>query len=190
MLLKASDPYTLHNPSKCELRVYLRHHGEPEEPPGPYEEVLRVLGKRHEKSHLGSFATVVDLSSASPAEREERTREEVRKEAPVIYQAGLKATTRFGGVDCEVVGEPDFLIYNGGNYVIRDSKMSRRITQKDHPEIFGQLQIYGWLFEQTFSKPPLRLEIHGGAGAIVEIPYDGTREALQNLEEKIGRAHV
>ena len=107
MLLKASDPYTLHNPSKCELRVYLRHQGEPEEPPGPYEEVLRVLGKRHEKSHLGSFATVLDLSSVSPAEREARTREEVGKGVPVIYQAGLKATTQFGSVDCEVVGEPD-----------------------------------------------------------------------------------
>ena len=62
MLLKASDPYSLHNPSTCERRVYLRHQGEPEEPPGPYEQVLRALGDRHEKSHLGKFQEVVDLA--------------------------------------------------------------------------------------------------------------------------------
>ena len=136
MLLKASDPYSLHNPSTCERRVYLRHQGEPEEPPGPYEQVLRVLGDRHEKSHLGKFQEVVDLSKANPAEREQRTLEEVKKEAPVIYQGGLRTKARLKGVDCEIVGEPDFLICESSNYVIRDSKMSRRITEKDHPEIF------------------------------------------------------
>ena len=88
-------------------------------------------------------------------------------------------------MDCEIVGEPDFLICESSNYVIRDSKMSRRITEKDHPEIFGQLQIYGWLFEQTFGRPPLRLEIHSGIGAIVEIPYDGDTTALRILEETV-----
>ena len=185
MLLKASDPYSLHNPSTCERRVYLRHQGEPEEPPGPYEQVLRALGDRHEKSHLGKFQEVVDLSKANPAEREQRTLEEVKKEAPVIYQGGLRTKARLKGVDCEIVGEPDFLICESSNYVIRDSKMSRRITEKDHPEIFGQLQIYGWLFEQTFGRAPLRLEIHSGIGAIVEIPYDGDTTALRILEETV-----
>ena len=78
MLLKAADPYSLHNPSRCERRVYLRHQGDLEEPPGPYEQVLRVLGDRHEKSHLGTFPKVVDLSKANPAEREQRTLEEVK----------------------------------------------------------------------------------------------------------------
>ena len=186
MLLKASDPYSLHNPSTCERRVYLRHQGESEEPPGPYEQVLRVLGDRHEKSHLETFPKVIDLSKANSAERERRTLEEINKEAPVIYQGGLRAKARLKGMDCEIVGEPDFLICENANYVIRDSKMSRRITEKDHPEIFGQLQIYGWLFEQTFGRPPLRLEIQSGTGAIVEVPYVGAIAARQVLEEIAG----
>ena len=44
-----------------------------------YEQVVRVLGDRHEKSHLGTFPKVVDLSKANQAEREQRTLEEVKK---------------------------------------------------------------------------------------------------------------
>jgi predicted RecB family nuclease len=182
MLLKASEPYSLHNPSTCERRVFLRHQGEHEESPGPYEQVLRILGDRHEKSHLETFPTVVDLSKTSPDERERRTQEEVQKGAAVIYQGGLRTKVELKGLECEIVGEPDFLICESGNYVIRDSKMSRRITEKDHPEIFGQLQIYGWLYEQTFGRPPLRVEIHSGTGAIVEISYAGPTVARQLLE--------
>ena len=183
MLLKASEPYSLHNPSKCELRVYLRHKGEKEEPPGPYEEVLRVLGDRHEKAHLGTLQGVVDLSGASQADRPEKTKEEIKKGTPVIYQGGFRTTMQLQGVDCEVVGDPDFLIYENKNYVIRDSKMSRRVTEKDHPEIFGQLNIYGWLYEQTFGRPPLRLEVHSGTGDIVVVPYAGTTPVRLILEE-------
>lgn len=103
---------------------------------------------------LGTFPKVVDLSKANPAEREQRTLEEVKNESPVIYQGGLRTKARIKGVDCEIVGEPDFLIYESSNYVIRDSKMSRRITEKDHPEIFGQLQIYGWLFDRPLAGHP------------------------------------
>ncbi len=183
MLLKASDPYSLHNPSTCERRVYLRYQGLQEEKPGPYEEVLRILGDRHEKAHLGTFQKVVDLNQASASERERRTREEVAKGAAVIYQGGLRTKAQLKGVECEIVGNPDFLICEGDSYVIRDSKMSRRVTERDHPEIFGQLQIYGWLYEQTFGKQPLRLEVHSGTGAIIEIPYAGAAAARQTLEE-------
>src|SRR5207244_3671699 len=103
--------------------------------------------------------------------------------AAVIYQGGLRTRAELNGLECEIVGEPDFLIYETGNYVIRDSKMSRRVIKKDHPEIFGQLQIYGWLYEQVFGRPPCRVEIHSGTGAIVEIPYDGPTTARQLLEE-------
>lgn len=183
MLLNASEPYSLYNPSKCELRVYLRHKGEKEEPPGPYEKVLRVLGDRHEKAHLGTLKGVVDLSGAPQTEKTEKTLEEIKKGAPVIYQGGFRVTTTIAGVDCEVLGDPDFLICENKNYVIRDSKMARRIGEKDHPEIFGQLQIYGWLYEQTFGQPPLRIEVHSGTGTIKEIPYAGATAAIQILEE-------
>ncbi len=183
MQLTASDFYTYQRPSKCDLRVYLRHRGEKESPPGPYDEVIRRLGQLHEKAHLATFPEFADLSSGILEERIQKTKEEVKKGASVIYQAVLKANTELNGVKCEILGEPDFLLKEPGQYVIRDSKISRRITGKDHPEIFNQLQIYGWLYEQTFSKPPARLEVHSGTGEIVPIPYDGGSEALTLLRE-------
>ena len=60
--------------------------------------------------------------------------------------------------DCEIVGEPDFMIRRDGGYVIRDSKLTRRIA--GHPEIAFQLQTYGWLYEQEVGERPLALEVH------------------------------
>ena len=36
-----------------------------------------------------------------------------------------------------------------------------------------QMQLYGWLFEQTVGIKPLRLEVHCGSGDLVQVPYDG-----------------
>src|SRR5713226_4837441 len=135
MVLTASDFYTYHQPSKCDLRVYLRHRGEQEAPPGPYDEVIRHLGQLHEKAHLATFPKVLDLSSGTREERIQRTKEAVGSGTPVIYQSVLKVTMELNGVRCEVLGEPDFLLTGNGGYVIRDSKISKRITEKYHPEI-------------------------------------------------------
>lgn len=183
MQLVASDFYSYYRPSKCELRIYLRHHGEEEGPPSPYDEALRRLGERHEKAHLDTFPKFVDLRSGTREEREQRTREEVIKKSPVIYQSFLNAATTINGTECLVLGEPDFLIYSQGGYIIRDSKISRRITEKDHPEILRQLELYGWLYEQNFGESPARLEVHGGTGDIVDVPYDGGMRGLQLLQE-------
>ena len=48
MLLTGNDVYRV-----CDLRLYLHHKGVEGAPPGPFEEVLRRLGERHEKAHLG-----------------------------------------------------------------------------------------------------------------------------------------
>ncbi len=77
MRVTATDFYTYHRPSQCDLRIYLRHRGEEEAPPGPYEEVLRRLGERHERAHLATFSTVLDLSAETREERERRTQEAV-----------------------------------------------------------------------------------------------------------------
>lgn len=181
--MTASDFYAYHRPSQCDLRIYLRHHREAESPPGPYEEVMRRLGERHEKAHLATFSTFVDLSGGTRQERERRTQEEARRGSPVIYQAVLRKTTVLNGVQCEILGEPDFLIHDSGDYAIRDSKLSRRVTDEDHPEILRQVELYGWLYQQTFGKPPIRLEVHSGTGDIVVIPYDGGRKALATAGE-------
>jgi len=183
MRLTASDLYTYYRPSMCNLRVYLRERGEKESPPGPYEEVIRILGIRHEKAHLASFPFYVDLSEGTEEQRQLRTRKEVEKGTQVIYQPLLKASKLLYGIEYEILGEPDFLILDKGGYVVRDSKISRRITEKDHPEIIQQLEIYGWLYEQTFGHQPVGLQVHSGTGEIVEIPYNAGATALDTICE-------
>ena len=157
--LTASDFYTYHRPSQCDLRVYLRHKGEEEAAPSPYEMVIRRLGQHHERTHLASYPSIVDLSEGTGEEREIRTRDEVGKRSSVLYQPRFSVMTTLDGVPCQIVGEPDFLLDDeSGRYVIRDCKISRRITEEDHPEILRQLEIYGWLLEQSSGEPPGRLE--------------------------------
>lgn len=184
MQLAPSDIYRYYRPTECALRVYLSHRGEPEAPPGPYHQVLFRLADRHEKTHLATFPTVSDLSLVEWEARAERTKEAVLSLAPVIYQGALRAAVAFNGVECEVVGIPDFLLNVDDNYVIRDSKISRRINEDDHPEILRQLELYGWLYEITFGRAPIRLEVHSGNGDIVAVPYDGGR-AVRNLLTQI-----
>jgi predicted RecB family nuclease len=184
--LTASDFYTYFRPSACRNRIYLKQIGKEEAPPSPYEEVLIRLGERHEASHLASFPECVDLREGGLEEREQKTKEAVEKGFFVIYQAVLRSSHEFRGKKYEILGEPDFLIRQQGGYVIRDSKISRRITEKDHPEILRQLEIYGRLYDQMYSKPPATLQVHSGTGEVVELPYDGGAGALQLLEDIAG----
>lgn len=187
MKLRATDFYTYYRPAECDLRVYLKHKGEKEAPPSPYEDVIRRLGERHEKSHLSTLGPAIDLGSLPFDERVTRTTEAMGRKTPIIYQAAFRATANLGGVDCEIVGDPDFLILaDDGRYLVRDSKMSGRITEEDHPEILRQLGIYGWLFEQTTGRPCATLQVHSGTGDIVAVEYDGGKEALVILSHIVG----
>ena len=85
------------------------------------------------------------------------------------------------GIPVTIVGRPDFLILDGDGYVIRDSKLSRKVDEEHHEEITLQLQLYGWLFEQTVGTPAKRLEVYTGKGDIVDVPYDGGVAALAEL---------
>jgi predicted RecB family nuclease len=181
--LTATDFYTYFRPSKCELRIYLKSIGMVEGPPGPFAEILFKLGDRHEKAHLATFPEYADLSEGTIQGRIKRTKQDIQKGTPVLYQAVLRSEYELKWVACEIVGEPDFLVRQGDDYIICDSKLSRRISEKDHPEILRQLEIYGWLYEQTFWKPPLALQVHSGSGDIVKVPYDGGVKALGYLEE-------
>ncbi len=179
--LTASDIYRYYRPSECHLRIYLRHRGEQEAPPSPYEQVLFELAKRHERQHLATFTDVADLSQAKWEERLNDTIEALKASAGVIYQGAFGAAVTIDGIECGIIGNPDFLINSGDGYIIRDSKISRRINEDDHPEILRQLGLYGWLYERTCGKPPRRLEVHSGTGTIVPIAYDGGRRALDLL---------
>lgn len=182
MRLTASDIFTFYRPTLCALRVYLREQRVPEAEPTVFDEVLQTLGQRHEQNHLATLGRYEDLSAVTPDQRVQRTMEAIRNESPVIYQGELACDTVLGGTRVRIVGRPDFLIRDGGDgYLIRDSKLSRKVDDKHHVEIALQLQLYGWLFEQTIGTLAKRLQVHTGGGDIVDLPYDGGTTALAEL---------
>jgi predicted RecB family nuclease len=182
MRLTASDFASCHRPTRCDLRVFLRQQREQEAEPGAYEVVLRRLGLRHERDHLATLGTFANVSAPSLEEQVKKTAESIKAKVPVLYQPAFLATERICGTDVEIVGVPDYLILDGGGYLIRDSKMARRIDEENHPEILLQVQLYGWLFERSCGTPPKGLQVHAGTGEIVTIPYDGGATALRELE--------
>ena len=181
MRLTASDIFNLYRPTLCALRIYLREQHIPEAEPGVLEQILQTLGQRHEQSHLATLGAYEDLGSVSPDLRVQQTLEAVRNHVPVIYQGELAYDATVEGIRVTVVGRPDFLILDGDAYLIRDSKLTRKVDDKHHVEIGLQLQLYGWLFRQLVGKPAKRLEVHAGGGDIIEVPYDGGTAALAEL---------
>jgi predicted RecB family nuclease len=181
MRLTASDFVSCHRPTRCDLRIFLRQRGEQEAVPGPYDEVLHRLGLRHEKEHLATLGASTDLSDASLHEQVKKTAAAIAEKVPILYQPAFLVNANLAGTEVEIVGVPDFLILDGGDYLVRDSKMSRRIDEENHPEILFQVQLYGWLFEKSCGVAPKGLQIHCGTGEIVTIPYDGGASALQEL---------
>ena len=162
----------------------LRHRGEPEdETVSPFDDLLRSLGKAHERAHLASLPGAVDLTGFSPEERERRTILEIRAKAPALYQPRFRISIEVCGEDCELVGEPDFLVRDGSGYRIRDSKLKRNIGAERPGAIPLQLQLYGFLYERVIGQAPIGLEVHGGAGGIVPIPYDGGAAAFAFLRQ-------
>jgi len=182
MRLSASIFYGLHRPSECELRLYLRAKGVEEAKESPYEEVLLQLGQRYESEHLRSIGAYADVSEGTEEERVQRTIELVRSGAPAVYQPAFRISVSIGGQSLVLTGEPDLLIKEDGGYRVRDVKISRRITEQDHPEILLQLGMYGWLFEQTFKQNPMRLEVLSGAGILEEVPSAAVARAIGELE--------
>lgn len=182
MRLTASDFVSYRRPSPCDLRVFLRHRRQQEAEPGPYDIVLRRLGLRHERDHLATLGTFVNVSAASLEEQVKKTADAIAKKVSILYQPAFLANTVLSGTDVEVVGVPDFLILDSDGYLIRDSKMALRIDEENHPKILLQVQLYGWLFERSYGAAPKGLQVHAGTGEIVTIPYDGGKSALQELE--------
>jgi predicted RecB family nuclease len=179
---RASDVYDYYYPSRCALRVALRYRGEPEEEAvGPFAELLRSMGKTHELAQLRALPEAVDLSGFSPEERERRTMLEIRAGASALYQPRFQLEIELFGEECDVVGEPDFLIRDGAGYRIRDSKIKRKFTADRPGAIPLQLQLYGFLYERATGRPPRALEVHAGGGDIVPIPYDGGDAAIAFL---------
>lgn len=180
--LTPSEFYAYFQPAPCDLRVFLRARGEEESPPGAYAEILKRLGERHEARHLADFPGVCNLAAVPPSQRAAATRQAVADQAPAIYHPRFCHSLNLGGRVREICGEPDLLVRTADNYAIRDVKLSRRIGEKEHPEILRQLELYGWLYQQTFGRPPAGLEVFSGAAAIEAVPSDGGQAALDLLQ--------
>ena len=182
MRLTASDFYSYFQPETCETRVYLKAIKAEASELSPYAQILIELGLSYEQDYLKTLTDVLDLGKKPREEREAQTKSAVESKVKGIYQGALKATVKFGSTEVEVVGDPDFIILEENGYVIRDLKLSRRITEEDHPEILLQLNLYGWLFEKSFGIRPVRLEVLSGAKEFVRVPYDGGTRALNKLQ--------
>jgi predicted RecB family nuclease len=167
MSFAASEFHSYYQLRPCSLRVYLRAKGMPAAEPDAYHQLLVKLGERHEQRHLGQLGDYFDARGDV-----EETKKAVARGEAVIYQPEMKVSHPTYG---DVVGRPDFFIRDGGGYLIRDCKLSRRFNEDDHPEIFRQLELYGWLYEQIFGSPPVRLEAHMGDGQTQVVPHQPAR---------------
>jgi predicted RecB family nuclease len=183
--ITATDLMTYWRPTPCELRIFLHEKGEPGAEPSAFDEVMRRLGIRHEQEHLATLGSYLDLSEVLIDERVERTFQAISNRVPVIYQPAFLVRHKIAGTDVEIVGAPDFLIFNGDGYVIRDCKLSRRIEAEIHQEIIVQVQLYGWLFERSTGNAAKTLQVYSGMKEIVDVPYDGGKRALSILENLI-----
>jgi predicted RecB family nuclease len=181
MNFSATNIYALYRPSKCERRVYLRAHNELEEEPGEFEKLIEEMGRRHEANHLAAFPRYIDLKDGDLSTRFGKTIDSVKKGEQVIYQGVLEGKLPRTGET--VIGIPDFLLKDGDGYKIRDCKLSRHVGEGRHEEIILQLELYGWLYQEFFHKPPTALEVYLGDETIVQIQYQGGVAAITALEQ-------
>jgi len=176
-----TDIASYYRPKPCERRVLLRHLGEKEAQPSAYDEVIRRLGQRHEHNHASSFGELIEIATLPRDERVKATLNAIAQRVPVIYQPVFVVQHKLAGTEVEIEGIPDLIVRDGESYIIRDVKMARRIDEEHHPEIMLQVQLYGWLFEQSCGMRPKALQVWGGTSEITEIPHDSGKAALREL---------
>ena len=182
--LRATDPLYHLGGTRCDKRVWLRDQGEVEpKPPSDFKKALARLGDKHEKHHAEALPGHFDLGGIRDInERADRTKVELEKRQQVIYQGAFRIEHEIAGITAEVVGLPDFMLPGGDSHIIRDAKLARTIEKGKKPGIFLQLQLYGWLYEQTMGFPPTKLEVLNGRNELVEIERDD-EAVMAELEE-------
>jgi len=182
MKLTVQNIYDFYSPSLCERRLFYRFIGEKEAPPGPFEQVIFMLGQRHEKNHVNSLGEYIDVSKVSRDQQSKKTKELIQNNTSIIYQGVLAGDETINGSQVQIIGVPDIMIREDLSYIIRDCKLARHADEKRHPEILAQLQVYGYLFERNTGKKPAKLEAFLGDSSIVEMPYDDGDLAIRILK--------
>ena len=194
--LSPSSISRLYQPSKCELRTWLLANDYEEGPESDFQRFIKEQGLLHEARVLerlkANHPNLIDLDGYNNKDAGPQTIEAVAAGGQLIYQAKLVSDHQLGGEMTRILGYPDFLIPDGDGWIIADAKLASSIYNKprkdgsctpnsDKYQIFLQLQLYGWLFAQTFKDTPFKLHVYTGDGSIEEVEYDGGGEALATL---------
>ncbi|MFN2432724.1 MAG: TM0106 family RecB-like putative nuclease [Gemmatimonadota bacterium] len=114
------------------------------------------------------------------------------RDSKLARRVGLRAAVEEDGAQAaEATPEPEHTGEEPGGGDDRAKpgtgrrRRARKAPRPHHPEIVLQLQIYGWMYEQTFGVPPAALEVHAGTDEIVPIPYDRGAAALETMARMI-----
>jgi len=145
---------------------------------GPFEQLLREWGQRHEEHHQATYPELLDLSHGTETERFDRTLDGLRSGTVTLYQPFFKVERQIDGRHVQLVGSPDFMVPDRAGWRIRDTKLSRDI---DKPEIIAQLNLYGLLLEDVLGEPPLALEAVLGNNEIAVTPYQGADAVVDQV---------
>jgi len=181
MNVTAGSWYEVYGPTKCEKRPRLISVGVVPAEKDLYQELLETLGRQYEAAYLAGVGLFTNLKTGGDATRLQETRKAIRRRDAVLYQPHFTASVQVDGQAVDVVGDPDFLVWDGDGYLIRDVKIARRVTQRDKPQIWHQLQAYGFLLEALTGEPPKGLQIYNGLGELIDFPYMGKEAFIQDL---------
>jgi predicted RecB family nuclease len=165
-MITADAFYTYYRPSECPRRVWLdANRPTLRAPVTEFEQIRFDLGRAHEQRHLAALGGYAqpdyppgDLQAGAAA-----TLGLAEARAPVIYQGVLLAP------DGRLGGRPDFLIWENGAYVIRDTKLA--LSLEGHSEIPAQLNLYVLLARQTAGLEVARGEVAFGDGHLEPITF-------------------
>ncbi|MBX9669682.1 MAG: TM0106 family RecB-like putative nuclease [Candidatus Obscuribacterales bacterium] len=180
------DIRELFQPSKCNLRVYLRAHQDAAHQTvsvtHPLDEFFQRQFAKLTSICRSRFNDLVDFSEIEFENRELLTAKSiVNHQLKHMYKPLLVVRTKLNGTNMVLKGEPDFLIREGDDFIIQNVKLAHSISEADHEEIIVELQFHGWLLSMIAGRAPLRLEILSGTGKTHIIKYDGGSSALRAL---------
>ena len=171
--ISSSDIISRYSPSLCELRPWLIEHGIKSKPPSAFDLALFKMGQSHESAHLKTFKNYTDGKDIQEAISDPKT--------DVIYRPVFTTNVKIDGEDFDFTGRPNFLIRSKKGWIIRDVSIATRVSKKEKPQIWLQLQSYAYLFNQCFDETLAGLEVYSGRGEIIEIDYDGEDVFLEEL---------
>jgi len=161
--------YNLFAPSYCEKRLYFAYNNVRALEPGPFEQLIYKLGLRHEENYLNSIGEYIDVSTGRIEDRIAVTKKYITDKMPVIYQGVLGENLMINNKHITVVGIPDFLIQEEGEYRIRDCKLARHVDDKKHQEIIAQVKVYGLLLEKLTGRKVNKMEAILGDNSLLDI---------------------